>query len=49
MGKLECPPDCNGADAEADHNVHGVPSSREEKVSSLKTVSCILIHLYLLY
>lgn len=44
MGKLDCPPDCNGADAEADHNVQGVPSSREEKVSSLKTVSCILIH-----
>ncbi|KAF3647479.1 putative UDP-N-acetylglucosamine--peptide N-acetylglucosaminyltransferase SPINDLY-like isoform X2 [Capsicum annuum] len=37
MGKLDCPPDCNGADAEADHNVQGVPSSREEKVSSLKT------------
>ncbi|KAK4375829.1 hypothetical protein RND71_006506 [Anisodus tanguticus] len=37
MGKLDSPPDCNGADAEADHNVQGVPSSREEKVSSLKT------------
>ncbi|XP_019245031.1 PREDICTED: probable UDP-N-acetylglucosamine--peptide N-acetylglucosaminyltransferase SPINDLY isoform X2 [Nicotiana attenuata] len=37
MGKLDCPPDCNGADAEPDHNVQGVPSSREEKVSSLKT------------
>nr|XP_009760991.1 PREDICTED: uncharacterized protein LOC104213214 isoform X4 [Nicotiana sylvestris] len=37
MGKLDCPPDCSGADAEPDHNVQGVPSSREEKVSSLKT------------
>ncbi|MCD9558984.1 hypothetical protein HAX54_016693 [Datura stramonium] len=37
MGKLDYPPDCNGVDAEADHNVQGVPSSREEKVSSLKT------------
>lgn len=36
-GKLDCPPDCGGADAEPDHNVHGVPLSREEKVSSLKT------------
>lgn len=35
-GKMEFPMDC-GADAEGDHNGPGVPSSREEKVSSLKT------------
>jgi len=38
IGKMEFPIDC-GADAEGDHNGPGVPSSREEKVSSLKTVS----------
>jgi len=42
IGKMEFPIDC-GADAEGDHNIPGVPSSREEKVSSLKTVSS---HLY---
>lgn len=31
-----------GADADGDLPVQGVPSSREEKVSSLKTVSSIL-------
>ncbi|KVI06257.1 hypothetical protein Ccrd_015396 [Cynara cardunculus var. scolymus] len=36
IGKMEFPIDC-GADAEGDHNSPGVPSSREEKVSSLKT------------
>ncbi|XP_076901981.1 uncharacterized protein LOC143556578 isoform X2 [Bidens hawaiensis] len=36
IGKMEFPIDC-GADAEGDHNGPGAPSSREEKVSSLKT------------
>ncbi|KAJ0709249.1 putative tetratricopeptide-like helical domain superfamily [Helianthus annuus] len=36
IGKMEFPIDC-GADAEGDHNGPGLPSSREEKVSSLKT------------
>ncbi|PIN27038.1 Protein O-GlcNAc transferase [Handroanthus impetiginosus] len=35
--KVEYPPDCGGADAEADQNGQGVATSREEKVSSLKT------------
>ncbi|XP_073279976.1 uncharacterized protein [Primulina huaijiensis] len=35
--KVEYPPDCCGADTDADQNGLGVPSSREEKVSSLKT------------
>lgn len=39
-GKMEFPIDCSGGgDGEGDHNSPGVPSSREEKVSSLKTVS----------
>lgn len=36
--KVESPLDC-GADADGDLPVQGVPSSREERVSSLKTVS----------
>lgn len=39
--KVECPLEY-GADADGDLPVQGVPSSREEKVSSLKTVSSIL-------
>lgn len=39
--KAEYPPDCCGADTDADPNGLGVPSSREEKVSSLKTVSFV--------
>ncbi|KAL4592601.1 hypothetical protein LXL04_005601 [Taraxacum kok-saghyz] len=35
-GKMEFPMDC-GPDAEGDHSGPGVPSSREEKVSRLKT------------
>ncbi|KAG8378679.1 hypothetical protein BUALT_Bualt07G0010400 [Buddleja alternifolia] len=35
--KVEYPPDCNGLDTDADPNGQGVPASREEKVSSLKT------------
>ncbi|KAK6123603.1 hypothetical protein DH2020_042656 [Rehmannia glutinosa] len=36
-GKVEYPPDCGGADTDADQNGQGVAASREEKVSSLKT------------
>ncbi|KAL4557906.1 hypothetical protein LXL04_036100 [Taraxacum kok-saghyz] len=35
-GKMEFPMDC-GPDAEGDHSGPGVPSSREEKVSRIKT------------
>lgn len=37
-GKVEDHLDC-GVDAEGDQHSQGAPSSREEKVSSLKTVS----------
>lgn len=37
--KAEYPPDSWGADTDADQNGHGLATSREEKVSSLKTVS----------
>lgn len=36
--KAEYPPDC-GADTDADQNGQGAAISREEKVSSLRTVS----------
>lgn len=36
--KVDYPLDC-GADADADQNGQGISSSREEKVSSLRTVS----------
>ena len=36
--KADCSPDY-GADADGDQQGQGVPSSREERVSSLKTVS----------
>ncbi|EPS73253.1 hypothetical protein M569_01502 [Genlisea aurea] len=35
--KTEYPPECGGADADADHYGQGMASIREEKVSSLKT------------
>ncbi|CAA3007473.1 probable UDP-N-acetylglucosamine--peptide N-acetylglucosaminyltransferase SPINDLY isoform X2 [Olea europaea subsp. europaea] len=35
--KAEYPPDCSGADIDADQNGQGTSTSREEKVSSLKT------------
>ncbi|CAA2939586.1 probable UDP-N-acetylglucosamine--peptide N-acetylglucosaminyltransferase SPINDLY isoform X1 [Olea europaea subsp. europaea] len=35
--KAEYSPDCNGADMDADQNGQGASTSREEKVSSLKT------------
>ncbi|KAL0356374.1 UNVERIFIED_CONTAM: hypothetical protein Sradi_4084300 [Sesamum radiatum] len=35
--KMEYPPDCGGVETDADQNGHGVATSREEKVSSLKT------------
>lgn len=35
--KSEYPPDCSGADIDADQNGQGASTSREEKVSSLKT------------
>ncbi|KAL3835282.1 hypothetical protein ACJIZ3_010018 [Penstemon smallii] len=35
--KVDYPPDCSGADTEADQNGQGGHASREEKVSSLKT------------
>ncbi|XP_022885352.1 uncharacterized protein LOC111401720 isoform X2 [Olea europaea var. sylvestris] len=35
--KAEYPPDCSGADIDADQNGQGNSTSREEKVSSLKT------------
>lgn len=37
--KAEYPPDSGGADTDADQNGQGVATCREEKVSSLKTVS----------
>ncbi|KAK4394895.1 hypothetical protein Sango_1643800 [Sesamum angolense] len=37
LTKMEYPPDCGGAETDADQNGHGVATSREEKVSSLKT------------
>lgn len=40
--KVEYPLDC-GADADGDQNGHGVSSSREEKVSSLRTVSLFVL------
>lgn len=42
IGKVENHLDCNGADADAEQNSQGTPSSREEKVSSLKNVSCVM-------
>lgn len=42
--KADFPIDC-GVEADGDQNGQGVPSSREEKVSSLKTVSYLLIWL----
>nr|GMD31296.1 probable UDP-N-acetylglucosamine--peptide N-acetylglucosaminyltransferase SPINDLY isoform X1 [Ipomoea batatas] len=36
IGKVDNHLDCNGADADAEQNSQGTPSSREEKVSSLK-------------
>lgn len=42
ISKIEYPLDC-GADADADQHGQGVSSSREEKVSSLKTVSFLVI------
>lgn len=42
ISKVEYPLDC-GADADADQHGQGVSSSREEKVSSLKTVSFLVI------
>ncbi|KAL8041797.1 hypothetical protein ABFX02_09G007300 [Erythranthe guttata] len=35
--KMEYPPDCGGVETDADQNGQGVATSREEKVSSLKT------------
>ncbi|EYU22249.1 hypothetical protein MIMGU_mgv1a0049472mg, partial [Erythranthe guttata] len=35
--KVEYPPDCGGVETDADQNGQGVATSREEKVSSLKT------------
>lgn len=46
-GKVEYPLDC-GADAEADQNGQGISSLREEKVSSLRTVS-LIFHTKLFY
>lgn len=40
--KAEYPPDFSGADIDADQNGQGTSTSREEKVSSLKTVSNFL-------
>lgn len=38
ISKIECSVDCGG-DAELDQHGQGTPSSREEKISSLRTVS----------
>lgn len=38
ISKVECSLDCGG-DGDVDQPCQGTPSSREEKVSSLKTVS----------
>lgn len=46
--KADCSPDY-GADADGDQQGQGVPSFREEKVSSLKTVSSTLLSLYLFF
>lgn len=46
--KADCSPDY-GADADGDQQGQGVPSLREEKVSSLKTVSSTLLSLYLFF
>lgn len=40
LSKTESSLDC-GADADGDPHVQGPPSSREEKVSSVKTVSLL--------
>lgn len=42
--KVEYPPDIVGADTDADQSGQGV-ATREEKVSSLKTVSSFLFHI----
>lgn len=46
--KADCSPDY-GADADGDQQGQGVPLLREEKVSSLKTVSSTLLSLYLFF
>lgn len=43
--KADCSLDYGG-DADGDQHVQGVPSSREEKVSSLKTVSSVSAVIY---
>ena len=40
LSKTDSSLDC-GADADGDQHVQGAPSSREEKVSSMKTVSLL--------